>query len=77
MGIAPKWGLQYVGKMGQPLHMKVNGHWYDIKSPVVEHFNSRKHKESNMAVMAIEFPQNCGACHSFECLGMDLSVDGQ
>ena len=53
-------GLQYVGETSQPLHMRVNGHRYDIthqrteESPVAEHFNSGAHEESDMTVMVIE-----------------------
>ena len=53
-------GLQYVGEMGQPLHMRVNGHQYDIthrrteESPVGEYFNSGTHGESDMTVTVIE-----------------------
>ena len=53
-------GLQYVGKTGQSLHMRINGHRYDIthrkteESPVAEHFNRGVHKQSDMAVMVIE-----------------------
>ena len=88
-------GLQYVGETGQPLHMRMNGHQYDIAhrrtedSPVAEHFSSGTHKESDMAVMAIEFAQSRDAClqkiresrwirtlgTSFP-LGMNLKVDG-
>ena len=61
-------GLQYVGEMGQPLHMRINGHRYDIshwrtqESPVAEHFNSGAHRESDMAVRAIEFARSRDAC---------------
>ena len=57
-------GLQYVGETGQPLHLRVNGHQNGIthqktkESPVVEHFNSRVHEESDMAVMAIELTES-------------------
>ena len=53
---------------GQPLHVRFNGHRYDIahrrteKFPVAEIFNSGIHEESDMAVMAIEFAQSRDAC---------------
>ena len=46
-----KRGVQYVGQTGQPLHVRVNSHWYDIthqrteEFPVAEHFNSGAHVE--------------------------------
>ena len=61
-------GLQYVGETGQALHMRTNGHRYDIAhrktedSPVAEHFSSGTHIEADMAVMAIEFTQSHDAC---------------
>ena len=61
-------GLQYVGETGQPLHLRVNGHQYDIthrktdESPVVEHFTSGTHTESDMAVMAIDLSRSCDTC---------------
>ena len=61
-------GLQYVGETGQALHMRLNGHRYDIthrrteESPVAEHFNSGAHKESDMAVMVIELARSRDAC---------------
>ena len=60
--------LQYVGETGQPLHMRINGHLYDIAhlrtedSPVAEHFNSGTYEESDMAVMTIEFARSSDAC---------------
>ena len=45
-------GLPYVGETRQPLHARVDGHWYDILhrktdvSSVAEHFNSTVHLES-------------------------------
>ena len=61
-------GLQYVDETGQSLHLRVNGHQYDIthrktdESPVAEHFNSGTHTESDMAVMAIDFVRSRDAC---------------
>ena len=61
-------GLQYVGETGQPLHMRMNGHRYDIahrrteESPVAEHFNSGVHEELDMTVMAIELARSRDAC---------------
>ena len=61
-------GLHYVGETGQPLHMRINGHWYDIahrrteESPVAQHFNSGAHGELDMAVMAIELARSRDAC---------------
>ena len=60
-------GLQYVGDTDQPLHLRVNGHQYDIshqktdESPVAEHFNNGTHVESGMAVMAIDLVHSCDA----------------
>ena len=48
--------------------MRVNGHRYDIahrrteESPVVAHFNSRTHVESDMSVMVIELARSRDAC---------------
>ena len=61
-------GFQFVGEMGQLLRMRVIRHWYDIthrrteESPMVEHFNSGAHIESDMTVMVVEFARSCGAC---------------
>ena len=61
-------GLQYVGETGQPLHLRVNRHQYDIthrktdESPVAKHFNNRTNTESNMAVMAIDLVSSHDAC---------------
>ena len=61
-------GLQYVGETGQPLHMRINGHRYDIahrrteESPVAEHFNGGAHKELDMTVMVIELARSRDAC---------------
>ena len=63
-----KCGLQYVGETCQPLHLRVNGHRYDIthrrtdESPVAEHFRTGTHTESDMAVMAIDLVLSCDAC---------------
>ena len=52
--------LQYVGEMGQPLHARVSGHWFNITnwrtdvSLVAKHFNGGAHPESDTLVMAIE-----------------------
>ena len=51
---------QYVRKMGQPLHSRINGHWFDItprrtdKSPVVAQFKNAAHFIDDMAVMVID-----------------------
>ena len=61
-------GLQYVGETGQPFHLRVEGHRYDVshqktdESPVAEHFNSGTHVESDMAVMAIDLVRSRDAC---------------
>ena len=61
-------GLQYVGETGRPLHMRVNGHRYDIvhqrpeESLVAEHFNSGAHAESEMTVMVIELARSRDSC---------------
>ena len=61
-------GLQYVGETGQALHMRVNGHRYDIshrrtdESPVAEHFNSDAHLESDMTIMVIELVFSRNPC---------------
>ena len=58
----------YVGETGQPLHMRISRHRYDIalrrteESPVTEHFNIGTHEESSLAVMAIEFARCRDAC---------------
>ena len=53
-------GLQYVGESGQPLHMRMNGHRYDIthgktkQSPVAVHFGSTGHFEADLSVCVID-----------------------
>ena len=53
-------GHQYVGESGQPLHMRMNGHRYDIshrktkESPVAAHFTSTGHSESDLSVCVID-----------------------
>ena len=50
-------GQQYVGKMGQPLHCRINGHHFDIThrrtedSPVAAHFKTDAHSQVHMTVM--------------------------
>ena len=59
-------GLPYVSETGQPFHLRVNGHWYDIsypktdESPVVEHFSSGAHAELHMAVITIDLVRSRG-----------------
>ena len=59
---------EYVEETGQPLHMRVNGHRFDIahwrteKSPVAEDFHSGTHLGLNMSVMVIELARSRGAC---------------
>ena len=54
------YGLQYVGEAGKLLHMRVNGHRYDIgrqrteESPVAEDFNIQAHGEPDTGVMVLE-----------------------
>ena len=61
-------GLKYVGETGQPHHMRVNGHRYDIahrrteESPVAERFNSGAHEESDMTVMVFELARSSDTC---------------
>ena len=61
-------GLQDVAEMSQPLHMRVNGHRYDIvqrrteEFPVVERFISGANVESDMTVMVNELARNRDAC---------------
>ena len=61
-------GPQFVGETGQPLHMKVSGHQYDIahqkteETPMAKHFNSREYVESEITVMFSEFAQSHDTC---------------
>ena len=64
-GRAPTFmGPQFTMTPGQPLHIRVNCHCYDIahriteKSPVVEHFSSGAHVESDKSVMVIELTRS-------------------
>ena len=56
--------LQYVRDTGQPLHMRINGHQYDFALrrtkdfPMVEHFSSETHQESDMVVTATELARS-------------------
>ena len=60
--------LQYVAEIGQPLHMRVSSHQYDIthrrtdESPVLGHFNSRVHLPSDMAIMVFEQVRSYDPC---------------
>ena len=53
-------GLQYVGESSQPLHMRMNGHRYDInqgrvkESPVAAHFTGSGHSEADLSVLVID-----------------------
>ena len=53
-------GQQYVGETGQPLHLRINGHRFNIthgkteESPVAEHFYGEGHTLADMTVMAID-----------------------
>ena len=53
-------GHQYVGETGQPVHLRINGHRFDImhrrtdESPVAAHFNSEAHSMEDMTVMVID-----------------------
>ena len=55
-----RYGLQYVGEPGQPLHKRMNSHSYDIthgrieESPVAAHFTSDGHSESDLSVCVID-----------------------
>ena len=61
-------GLQYVGEKSQPLHVKINGHRWDIShrrtdvSHVAEHFNSSAHSVADMTVMVIEISPSRDPC---------------
>ena len=61
-------GQQYVGETGQPFHLRVNGHQYDIthkrtdKSPVSSHFNRGQHTLADMLVMVIERARSQDPC---------------
>ena len=49
-----------MGEIGQLLHLRINGHCFNImhgkteESPVVEHFNSKGHTIADMTVVAID-----------------------
>ena len=53
-------GQQYVGKTGQPLHRRVNGHRFKIvhrrteESPVAVHFNGEGHSQAATVVAMID-----------------------
>ena len=57
-----------MGKPGQTLHRRINGHCYDIvlgrteDSPVLVHFKSDAHSQANTTVMAIDEVQSCDLC---------------
>ena len=63
-------GQQYVGEMGQLLHLRVNGHKFDIahrrtnEFPVSKHFNIRPHTLADMSVMVIERARSQDPCLS-------------
>ena len=58
---------QYVGETGQPFHLRVNGHQFDIahrrtdESPVSLHFNSGAHTLAD-SVMVIERTRSQDLC---------------
>ena len=50
---------QYVGSTKNALHIRLNGHRYDIgnmkiQKPVAEHFNRRGHSMEDLTIMVIE-----------------------
>ena len=54
---------QYVGSTKNALHIRLNGHRYDIKNkkiqkPVAKHFNRRGHSMEDLSTMVIEKLQN-------------------
>ena len=61
-------GQQYVSETGQPFHLRVNGHRFDIahrrtdESPVSSHFNSGPHTLADMCVMVIEHTRSQDPC---------------
>ena len=61
-------GQQYVGETGQPLHLRVNGHQFDIahkrtdESPVSSHFNCGPHTLADMCIMVIERARSQDPC---------------
>ena len=67
--ITCRWcGHQYVGEKGQPFHLRVNGHWFDIehrktdKSPVSSHFNGSLHTLADISVMVIQRSHSQDLC---------------
>ncbi len=51
-------GLQYVGEMENPLHIRMNGHRSDINTrkiekPVAAHFTQPNHSLNDLQVMGI------------------------
>ena len=69
--ICRRYSHQYVGKMGQPLHCKINSHWFDIvrertnESTIVVYFNSEAHSQENKVIMAIN---RLHVCSQESCL---------
>ena len=63
-----RFGHQYVGEIGQPLHRRINSHPFDTthgrtdESPVAEHFNSDSHSIADMTVMVINQIRSCDPC---------------
>ena len=57
-----------MGKTGQPLVLRINGHRFNItygkteESPVVEHFNSEGHTLADVIVMAIDKIHSHDSC---------------
>ena len=54
---------QYVGSTKNALHIRLNGHKYDIKhkktqKPVAKHFNRRGHSMEHLTIMVIEKLRN-------------------
>ena len=63
-----RYGQQYVGETGLPLHCRINSHCFDITQrktedfPVSEHFNGEGHTLANMTVVAIDQLYSCNSC---------------
>ena len=61
-------GQQHVCKTGQPLHLRINGHRFNIthgkteESPVAEHFNGERHTFTDVTVVAIDKIHSHNSC---------------
>ena len=54
-----KCNMQYAGETENALHIRMNGHWSNIKTkkldkPVAAHFNQPDHSFEDLRVMGIE-----------------------